>query len=397
MKTRCIVVADDPVFQGWLQRAAGVTAEFSLLRPLDAEDLLSRVDELGGVDLAMFEFGHESAAARAALVERLVERYPGCMVVGLGASDAPQVVLTAMRAGARDFFVLRRDDEQLPDLLARLLRRSAGGGGRAPGQRPGRVFGVLAAAPTEGVAFLAEHLALAMLPQLAEGERALLIDLSSPAGAAAVFLNLSPTYNVIDALHDVYRCDQTLVDSAFARHDSGLYLLGLPEEQVGRPEYAGSEFAKLLEVLRGLFALIVVAVDGHAQRGALPAVVALAERSLMLSDQSILRSRQNKYLLRSLRQQDCPLDRMCLAVDTCQRRTDLDAAHLAGLLDLPLAATLTGQPAVHTQAKNSGEPLSRLAPREPYWREVERVARLLFQGRMPGAPAPRRLFAWRSR
>lgn len=395
MKTRCIVVADDPVYQGWLQHAAGDAAEFSLLRPLDAEDLLSRIDELGGVELAMFEFGRQTAPSRAALVERLLERYPDCMVVGLGALEEPQVVLTAMRAGARDFFVLRRDDEQLPELLARLLRRSAGGGARGAGQKPGRMFGVLAAAPTEGVAFLAEHLALAMLPQLGKGERALLIDLSSPAGAAAVFLNLSPTYSVIDALHDVYRCDQTLVDSAFARHDSGLYLLGLPEEQVGRPEYAGGEFAKLLDVLRNLFALIVVAVDGHAQRGALAAVVAQAERSFMLSDQSILRSRQNKYLLRSLRQQDCPLDRTHLVVDAYQRRTDLDAGHLAELLDLPLAATLTGQPALHTQAKNSGEPLGRLAPREPYWREVERLARQLIEGRVPGAPASRGLFGWR--
>ena len=62
----------------------------------------------------------------------------------------------------------------------------------------------------------------------------LLVDLATPSGAAAIFLNLNPTYNVLDAINDAHRCDQTLIDTAFPKHSSGVYVLSLPEDLLGR-------------------------------------------------------------------------------------------------------------------------------------------------------------------
>lgn len=124
MKTQAVVVADDPVYLSWLENAAGQGAEFSLVRPLDAEDLIERVQVMGRVDVAFFQFEASNLDARISMMERLAERMPDLPVAGLGADSNPDIVLAAMRAGARDFLVLRRDEGDVAALMSKLLRRS---------------------------------------------------------------------------------------------------------------------------------------------------------------------------------------------------------------------------------------------------------------------------------
>lgn len=396
MKTQAVVVAEDPVYLSWLQNAAP-GAEFTLVRPLDAEDLLERVQILGRPDMVFFQVDATNITARAAMIETLLDRMPDLPAAAVGADNTPEIVLAAMRAGARDFFVLRKDEANVAASLGRLLRRTAQAAQSARGATKGKVFAVMAAHPHEGIAFLAEHLALACGQLLRGGEsrlqRVLLLDVATPAGAGAIFLNVAQAYSVLDAVNDVYRCDQTLVDTAFPKHASGLYLLSLPEDFIGRSQLNHEEFGKLLQVLRGLFSVIVVAADGHMPLAGLKNILGQADRSLLLTDQSILKSRHSKYLLRALRLDDCPLDRLQLVVDHYRRRLGLEPQNLAELLDLPLLATLNADAVTRQQAMNSGEPLLSLAPKDVYCADVLRLAQALLAGQDRVEDAPQSVLA----
>jgi pilus assembly protein CpaE len=381
MKTQAVVVANDPVYQSWLQNAAGATMDVAALPAPGAADALTQIDALGRVDVLFVEFDSHDVAQRAALVERFLEKHWQVPVVGLGADDNPQWVLAAMRAGARDFFVLRRDDATLSLQIGRLLRRSsAGPANQAAVQKSGKLYGVLSAHPGESIAFLAEHLALGILETQGSSERVLLFDVANPAGAAAIFLNLNATYSALDAINDAYRCDQSLVDTAFTRHSSGLYVLSLPEDLLGQPNIDSGELLKLLQVLRGLFSHIVVALDGHLPLSALVSVANESERLLLLSDQSILRSRHNKHLLRALRLEGCALDRAGLVVDDYRRRLGLEPKNLAELFELPLFAALQSDPSNRSVSMNSGEPLYTLARKDSYALGVKKLATSLLSG-----------------
>ncbi|NKF21420.1 AAA family ATPase [Solimonas marina] len=379
MKTQAVVVADDPVYLSWLENAAGSNAEFSLIRPLDAEDLIERVQMMGRVDAVFFQFERSNLDARLSMMERLVERIPDVAVAGLGADSNPDVVLAAMRAGARDFFVLRRDETDVAALLSKLLRRSQTVA--RPQQRQGHLYSVLAAQPLDGIAFVSSHLALACHEQMPKSEPTLLIDIATPPGAAAIFLNISQSYSVLDAINDVYRCDQTLIDTAFSRHASGLYVLSLPEDLIGRPQFVFDDFIKLLQVVRGLFGCVIVGFDAHWPVDCISAVLQQSERTLMLSDQSIIKSRHSKYLLRALRLEDCPLDRTALLVDSYRKRVGLEPENLAEILDLPLFGRLSAS--THhgrIQAMNAGEPIFSIAPKEPFCVDIRSVATALLGG-----------------
>lgn len=378
MKTQALVVADDPAFVHWLQNAAPET-DFIPLRAATVEELMERLSLGSRVDVVFFEFSAERAAARATMVERLLERVPDMAVAGLGEDGDPNLMLAALRSGARDFFVLRRDDANVAALMARLLRRAAVPA-QAAGRRQGRLFGVTSANPDENVAFLATHLALACAERLGKSERVLLMDVALPAGASCIFLNLSQTYGVLDAINDGSRCDATLVDTAFARHSSGLYVLSLQEDMIVRPPIHPEDLVNLIGVLRGLFGCVVLAFDGHLSPEALRGLYGACERTLFVADQSILRSRHSKYLLRALRLDDCPLDRTGLVVDNYRRRVGLEPQNLAELLDLPVAATLATQTVHRIQSMNQGEPLFSVAPKDEYCEGVRQLAGALLAG-----------------
>jgi len=378
MKTQAVVVADDPVYVSWLQNAAGQNTDFSLLRPLDAEDLIERIQMMGRVDIVFFQFDAANVDLRSGMVERLIERMPDVPAAGLGAESHPDIVLAAMRSGARDFFVLRRDEANVAALMGKLLRRSSSV--TKTQQKQGKLLGVMSAGSSADTAFVALHLALACARAVPASERVLLVDIATPPGAGAVFLNINQSYSVLDAINDVYRCDQTLVDTAFYRHASGIHVLSLPEDLVGRPQINLDEFLKLLQVLRSLFGVVVTAFDGLLPTEGLTGIIGQADRSLLLANQSIIQSRHSKYLLRALRLEDCPLDRSALVVDHYQRRLGLEPANLAELLDLPLLGTLSNGPGTRLQAMNAGEPMFSLVPKDPFCDDVRNLAQALLSG-----------------
>ena len=384
MKTLAVVVADDPVYLNWLQHTAeGV--EFTLIAPQDANDVIERVQMMGRADIVFFQFDASNASLRAGMVERFLDRMPEVPVAGLGSENNSDVVLTAMRAGARDFFVLKRDDANVAALLGKLLRRS--GQAVVGVRKQGKLFAALSCNPSVGIAFTAEHLALACAEVIPKTERVLLLDIATPAGAGAIFLNLNLTYSVLDAVNDVYRADQTLVDTAFTKHASGIYVLSLPEDLIGKPLLNIEDFLQLLQLLRGLFGCIIVALDGQLPLSGIIGVVGQADRTLLLTDQSIIKSRHNKYLLRTLRLEDCPLDRTSLVVDGYRRRLGLEPQNLAEILDLKLLATLTGDSDSRIQAMNSGESMFTVAPKDPYCGDMRRMAVALLAGEVQVAPA----------
>lgn len=380
-KSSAFVIADDPAYLSWLEVALGDSIQFTLAQPENASELLRRLQQGQQYDLLFCEFEDYNAPERASLIETVADHLPDLPVVAMGSSESAETVLAAMRAGVRDFFVLKRDDSRLAAQVGRLLRRIGAASVVAASQGgQGRVYAVIGAQPHESVAFLAVHLAQAFAERAGKGERVLLLDAAMPAGAAAIFLNIAPAYSVLDAVNDVHRCDATLVDTAFIKHSAGLYVLSLPEEGLSRPLIAEDDFARLLQVFKSLFSVVVVALDGQSGVPLLRAAIGHSARALMLTDQSILQSRQSKYLLRALRLEDTALQQTSLVVDQYRRRLGLEPQNLAELLDLPLLATLSSEGVSRIQAMNSGESMFAIAPKDPYCDAVRRLALTLATG-----------------
>ncbi len=300
MKTQALLVADDPVYRSWLADCLGDDVAVLPADATQAQELVSEIASTPGVGLLFIQFDEDHARERAGVVEHILQKYPDLPIVAVGDSEHSDAVLAAMRAGTRDYFVLNRDDDNLTALVSRVLQRSGHAkSGAGSGAVNGKLYGVISGPSSPGVAFLAVHLALAL--QEAEKRRVLLLDITSPGGEALIFLDTEQAYSALDALRDVFRCDQTLIDTAFTRHEKGFYLLSLPEDAVAPPAIDSEDFARLLETLKNYFDFIVVSADSGISLASLGALVHQGDKTLLLTRQSVLKSRQNKHLLHALR------------------------------------------------------------------------------------------------
>ena len=183
-------------------------------------------------------------------VELIHQEVRDTVIFAVGSMAQPQVIVSAMRAGAREFIERPTTTTDLLEAFVRLTtsqRRSGSGGPR------GKVFTVVNAKGGSGATNTAVNLALAL--HAAHGNVAL-VDIA-PLGHAALHMNLKPMFTVADAIRNLHRLDSSLLESFMTRHSGGLQLLA----GAGTPvivEPATAEFARLFDLLVGHFRYVVV-------------------------------------------------------------------------------------------------------------------------------------------
>jgi pilus assembly protein CpaE len=207
-------------------------------------------------------------------IELLHQEMPDSAVFAIGTLSQPQVIVSAMRAGAREFIERPTTTTDLLEAFVRLTaaqRRT-----RQEGPR-GKVFSVVNAKGGSGATTVAVNLALAL--QAAHGHTAL-VDLA-PLGHAALHLNVKPLFNVADATRNLHRMDSSLLESFMTRHGGGLQLLAgtnIPAVV----EHSSAEFVKLFDMMVTHYRYVVV--DASTRFDATTRLIAnLSEKVLLVA------------------------------------------------------------------------------------------------------------------
>jgi pilus assembly protein CpaE len=218
--------------------------------PLAATD--PAVRRIQGVtpDVVLVDIPAESASSAVRAIELLHQEIPDSALFAIGSMSQPQVIVSAMRAGAREFIERPTTTTDLLEAFVRLT--AAQRKVRHEGTR-GKVFVVVNAKGGCGATTVAVNLALAL--QSAHGHVAL-ADLA-PLGHAALHMNLKPLFSVADAIRNLHRLDSSLLESFMTRHSSGLQLLaGANTPAAVEPSTA--EFARLFDLLASHYGYVVV-------------------------------------------------------------------------------------------------------------------------------------------
>lgn len=381
MKLPTLAIIDDEL-QPWLQAQLGEQVEMQVTAP---ELYRAESQPVEHLSLMVVQVDHKHREAAVPLIRQWADQQPQLTILAVAAQADSATILAAMRAGAADFILRGQDDDRIPVMVQRALQR-----GHEP--KPGgcNVTALLAGHGDTGLAFLGEHLALAMAEQKRRDESILLLDLAMPAGAASLFMNLPNEYSARDAIADAYRCDLTLVNTAFAQHPGGPVVLSLPEDRPDAAAISADQIRSFLDVIVTLFNQVIICADAGSNSELALSVSEYANRGLIFGDQSILSSRHNQNMLRGMRAAGINLTHMGLVVDRYQKRVGLEAEKLAELLQIPLLAVLPGDPVNRLKAMNAGESLFATASGDEYPRAVRRLADLM-HGRQQATPQKRSL------
>jgi len=241
--------------------------------PLAANDPVIRKTQGLLPDVILVDIAGDTSTALRAL-ELLHQELPDSALFAIGSMTHPQLIVSAMRAGAREYI---ERPTTTTDLLEAFVRLSSTR--RKPGREGsrGKVFTIVNAKGGSGATTVAVNLALAL--QTVHHSTAL-VDLA-PLGHCALHLNLKPSFTVSDAVTNLHRLDSQLLNSFMSRHDGGLQVLaGSTVPTLVEPSV--SDYARLFDMMVDVFHYIVVDASSRLD-SATRLVSNLSERVLLVA------------------------------------------------------------------------------------------------------------------
>ncbi|HEX3819574.1 MAG TPA: AAA family ATPase [Candidatus Sulfotelmatobacter sp.] len=249
-------------------RTAHTCASF----PVAGSDPVTRRVRAANPEVTLVDIPADNPSGALRAIELLHQEMPDTAIFAIGSLNQPQVIVNAMRAGAREFIERPTTTTDLLEAFVRLT--AAQRRGRQEGLR-GKVFSVINAKGGNGATTVAVNLALAL--HSAYGQTAL-VDLA-PLGHAALHMNLKPVFNVADATRNLHRMDASLLESFMTRHNGGLQLLaGTNVPAAVDPSTA--EFVRLFDMLVSHYRYVVV--DASSRFDAASRLVASLSETVLL-------------------------------------------------------------------------------------------------------------------
>jgi pilus assembly protein CpaE len=218
--------------------------------PVAAADPVARRVRAANPDVTLVDIPADNPPLALRAIELLRQEMPDSAVFAVGNLNQPQIIVNAMRAGAREFIERPTTTTDLLEAFVRLT--AAQRRVRQEGPR-GKVFSVVNAKGGSGATTVAVNLALAL--QSSHGQTAL-VDLA-PLGHAALHLNVKPVFSVADATRNLHRMDSSLLESFMTRHSGGLQLMaGANVPAAIDPSTA--EFVRLFDMLVTHYRYVIV-------------------------------------------------------------------------------------------------------------------------------------------
>jgi pilus assembly protein CpaE len=240
--------------------------------PVAASDPVTRRVRAANPDVTLVDIPADNPTLALRAIELLHQEMNEAAIFAVGNLNQPQVIVNAMRAGAREFIERPTTTTDLLEAFVRLT--TAQRRGREEGVR-GKIFAVINAKGGNGATTVAVNLALAL--QSAHSQTAL-VDVA-PLGHAALHLNLKPVFTAADATRNLYRMDASLLESFMTRHGSGLQLLaGTNVPATVDPSTA--DFVRLFDMLVTHFRYVVV--DASSRFDAASRLIASLSETVLL-------------------------------------------------------------------------------------------------------------------
>jgi pilus assembly protein CpaE len=240
--------------------------------PVAASDPVTRRVRTANPDVTLVDIPTENPQLALRAIELLHQEMPEAAIFAIGTLNQPQIIVNAMRAGAREFIERPTNTTDMLEAFVRLT--AAQRRGRQEGIR-GKVFSVINAKGGNGATTVAVNLALAL--HSSYGQTAL-VDLA-PLGHTALHMNLKPVFNVADATRNLHRMDASLLESFMTRHSGGLQLLaGTTVPAAVDPSTA--EFVRLFDMLVTHYRYVVV--DASSRFDAASRLIASLSETVLL-------------------------------------------------------------------------------------------------------------------
>jgi pilus assembly protein CpaE len=316
------------------------------------------------------------------LVEKVGEAAHDCAILVISSSTDGQVILQAMRAGAKEFLSQPVKLQDILDALSRISEKKYGKGENKA--RGSTVIAVAGATGGVGTTSLAVNLGCALAKD--SKKSAALIDLDLCLGDADVFLDSIPDYTLVDVAQNVSRLDFALLKRSLTKHSSGLYLLPRPVQMEDMALITPDDLQRVIGLMKATFSHLVIDLSKGYTANDMVALQ-MANHILLVTQLDLPCLRNVVRLLTSFKENKDLSEKIKVVVN----RAGLDA----GAISLKKAQETIGREVfwqvpndyrTMVEVRNNGVPLVEQAPKAAVTQSIIGLAEALTGDRKEGAP-----------
>jgi len=310
-------------------------------------------------DMALLDLG--SGEKGLEYLARWCALFPRTLFFCTAGEAQPELIVRAMRHGAREFFLPQAGAEEIRRALQLARKERESGRGRHARARTICCFGVKGGI---GTTTLAVNLAVAAAQTA--GRRVLLVDSKLQLGNAALFLDLKPRLSLLDLLENIATIDASRLHSILPGHGSGLNFIAGPESMEEAEKITAAGMGQLLEMLRPEYDLIVIDCDNHFDE---VTIRMLDEADLILTVAQLdLSTVYNlKRTLALFRRMGYDEEKIMVVLNRYPQHMSDELHSIEGSISRPICSRLLMQEnGALLESINVGEPIVLSRPRHPF-------------------------------
>jgi pilus assembly protein CpaE len=275
-------------------------------------------------------------------------------LVALSASQDPDILLQAMRAGCTEFIGGEFDEESFAETLSRL--NAQWNTKTVRNTVRGSVVTFFGAKGGVGTSTLAVHLAMYLVQ--CHGKKTLLIDNHPELGHVCIYLGIDGSrYHFHELVRNLSRLDSELLRGYIATHSSGLEVLSSPDICGGRKATNPEAMAQTLDFLRGEYDFVVVDCPTALDETNL-AVIEASNQVYLIATPEIGAVRDLSRHVDSLSQGEQNVDKVKVVINRFSAQHAVSIEQIEKAIRLPVAIKLPNSYSEVVRSGILGEPIS---------------------------------------
>ena len=337
------------------------------------------VDESGvadGANLLILELG-EDTERDFQHVESLLRSNAVREVFLTSRDTTPQMLVKAIRTGAKEFLPQPLVDDEVRQALERARLRREGSKHKEP-VKLGQVISVMGGKGGVGATTVAVNLAVTMAA-MEPVRSVVLIDMNLLFGEIPLFLELKPRYHWGEIAKQVYRLDADFLMNVLSKHPSGVHVLPAPSYFHYDQEEVPRIMDRVLQLTRRMFDVVII--DAGYLLGKLSSkTLEMSNKVVLVSILSVPCLSNTTKLLESFRSLGFPRKEVVkIVVNRYAKNAEISVKEAEESLNASVFWTLPNDYKVTMSAINHGKPISEIAPRAPITRSLRGLADALLE------------------
>lgn len=342
------------------------------------------------VDILVLEIGSDPTTEFETIRALLKENVVGSLFL-TSSKTTSDILLPALRAGAREFFPQPIDPDEVKDAFHKVLLkvRQSPTSGEIDASL-GKIFSVLGSKGGVGTTTFAVNFAT-NIQALDTNKKVALVDMNILLGEVPMFLDLEAETNWEEIGRNLNRLDEAYLQSAMAKHSSGVYVMPAPGRLEAENNLPPDFLFRLIKAMRRFFDYIIID-SGMYFDESLFKIFAESKTIYLLSIMSLpciinVKKLQDSILASS----DVAKDNINIVANRFEKKAQLSLNEAQKIIGQEVALTIPNNYSLVMSAINSGKEIAKISHNSNVSRVYKKLAQSVVE---PAAQKSGGMFAW---